>query len=298
MDLKELFSDSELGALGVTVKVGGAKLTAAQRVAITAAIRKAKLAKTAAQKLQILAKAKPKNLSAAQYKQVLLALEPKPKPKPAPKKPPPRPKPKPATAKASVSLKGKLKTGISVGSKLKAKKAVPAKKPPTTTVSPFKVASVLRKAAKPAPKPVTKPTPTPKPILPFTLSGKTVQPKTVPLTVASKAMLTRAVKSARPVVIPKKVQAVIGPPPVVPAPIVASSGPALAAQCPGAYRLVAANAGVGGEAAMRILTEVRNMVQRMETRQLATSEHDAINNTAAFRRAVLSGLRGRLRACS
>lgn len=66
---------------------------------------------------------------------------------------------------------------------------------------------------------------------------------------------------------------------------------------PAAYRQLACTAGVGGEAGLSMLKHIQAMVDLANTRSLATSEHNAINNTLAFRRAVLKGLRQRQRAC-
>jgi len=61
--------------------------------------------------------------------------------------------------------------------------------------------------------------------------------------------------------------------------------------CPAAYRQLACNAGLGGTAGTVLLKQIRDMVQLSNTRQLATSEHNRINKTHAFRRAVLEALR-------
>lgn len=66
---------------------------------------------------------------------------------------------------------------------------------------------------------------------------------------------------------------------------------------PAAYRQLACTAGVGGEAGLSMLKHIQAMVDLANTRALATSEHNTINNTLAFRRAVLKGLRQRQRAC-
>jgi len=66
---------------------------------------------------------------------------------------------------------------------------------------------------------------------------------------------------------------------------------------PAAYRQLACTAGVGGEAGLAMLKHIRAQVDLANTRALATSEHNTINNTQAFRRAVLKGLRQRQRAC-
>lgn len=64
-----------------------------------------------------------------------------------------------------------------------------------------------------------------------------------------------------------------------------------------AYRQLACTAGVGGEAGLSMLKHIKAQVDLANTRALATSEHNTINNTQAFRRAVLKGLRQRGRAC-
>lgn len=69
------------------------------------------------------------------------------------------------------------------------------------------------------------------------------------------------------------------------------------AVCPGAYRKLACASGVGGAAGLSMLQHIKRMVDLANTRALATSEHNTINNTLAFRRAVLKGLRQRRRAC-
>lgn len=66
---------------------------------------------------------------------------------------------------------------------------------------------------------------------------------------------------------------------------------------PAAYRHLACNAGVGGEAGLALLKQIKALVQLTNTRMLATSEHHNINNTQAFRRAVLRGLTAKRRAC-
>jgi hypothetical protein len=66
---------------------------------------------------------------------------------------------------------------------------------------------------------------------------------------------------------------------------------------PAAYRHLACNAGVGGDAGLALLKQIKALVQLTNTRMLATSEHHNINNTKAFRRAVLKGLMAKRRAC-
>lgn len=65
--------------------------------------------------------------------------------------------------------------------------------------------------------------------------------------------------------------------------------------CPAAYRQLACNAGVGGTAGVALLQQIKDMVELNNTRQLATSEHNHINNTLAFRREVLKRLANRAR---
>lgn len=74
-------------------------------------------------------------------------------------------------------------------------------------------------------------------------------------------------------------------------------GPTIAQTHPSAYRTLACNAGLGGSAGMKLLREIRDMVALSNTRQLATHEHNVLNNELAFRRAVLQKLRGKLRGC-
>lgn len=66
---------------------------------------------------------------------------------------------------------------------------------------------------------------------------------------------------------------------------------------PAAYRHLACNAGMGGESGLALLRQIKQAVDLTNTRMLATSEHNAINNEQAFRRAVLKGLRQRMRKC-
>jgi len=63
--------------------------------------------------------------------------------------------------------------------------------------------------------------------------------------------------------------------------------------CPKAYRTLACHAGVGGDSGLALLHHISDMVDLANARALATSEHNVINNTLAFRRAVLRGLRAR-----
>lgn len=60
--------------------------------------------------------------------------------------------------------------------------------------------------------------------------------------------------------------------------------------CPAAYRMMAANAGIGGSAAMKLLEEIKALVELQNTRQLATHEHNVLKSTSAYRRAVLNKL--------
>lgn len=60
---------------------------------------------------------------------------------------------------------------------------------------------------------------------------------------------------------------------------------------PRAYRHMACNAGMGGEAQMTLLKQIAELVKLADTRAVATSEHNALRNTEDFRRAVLRGLR-------
>lgn len=69
----------------------------------------------------------------------------------------------------------------------------------------------------------------------------------------------------------------------------------ISAASPEAYRRMCSNAGVGGSAAMNLLNDIYALVKRADTRAIATNEHDVLNNTQAFRAAVLKQLRRKLR---
>lgn len=71
----------------------------------------------------------------------------------------------------------------------------------------------------------------------------------------------------------------------------------LSQSCPAAYRHLTCHAGLGGESALQLLRQIRDLVRLQDTRALATSEHRDINNTLAFRRSVLKSLRQRMRDC-
>ncbi len=62
-----------------------------------------------------------------------------------------------------------------------------------------------------------------------------------------------------------------------------------------AYRHLCSNAGVGGSAGVALLKQILGIVKLQNTRELATSEHHLINNTRAFRAAVLKRLAKRKR---
>ncbi len=64
---------------------------------------------------------------------------------------------------------------------------------------------------------------------------------------------------------------------------------------PAAYRHLCANAGMGGSSALQVLTNIQGMVKAAEVRALATSEHHVLNNTQAFRAAVLKRLTAQLK---
>ena len=69
----------------------------------------------------------------------------------------------------------------------------------------------------------------------------------------------------------------------------------ISSACPAAYRQLACNAGLGGSAGLALLKQIKDMVALSNTRQVATSEHNRINDTKAFRRAVLKRLSRRAR---
>lgn len=73
-------------------------------------------------------------------------------------------------------------------------------------------------------------------------------------------------------------------------PSAATFAPPISETHPRAYRQLACNAGVGGDAAMTLLKQIAELVKLADTRAVATSEHRALNETADFRRAVLRGL--------
>ncbi len=62
-----------------------------------------------------------------------------------------------------------------------------------------------------------------------------------------------------------------------------------------AYRHLCANAAVGGSSSIILLKQILDLVRLQNTRSLATNEHYVLNNTQAFRRAVLRQLSGKIR---
>jgi len=82
----------------------------------------------------------------------------------------------------------------------------------------------------------------------------------------------------------------------VAAKIVAKRALPLPVSQPAAYRHLCANAGMGGSSAIALLNDINTMVKRAEVRDLATSEHNVLNNTQAFRAEVLKNLTAQLRA--
>ena len=62
-----------------------------------------------------------------------------------------------------------------------------------------------------------------------------------------------------------------------------------------AYRHLCANAAVGGSSGVALLKQILELVRLQSTRALATSEHNVLNNTQAFRREVLRQLSMKIR---
>lgn len=324
------------GPASVNVKGFGGVSPAIRASALAAIKTVKKLKGKPAAQLQVFAMTKPVGWTTAKFKKLVLALAPDIErwtaPPPPPKKPPAAPKKVAVVAPASTTIqiagfgpvsraiRNQSLSAIAAVNKLKGKPAqqlqVLAKaKPAGWTTAKFKklvlaLAPNIEQVLKPTPAKATPKAPTTQ-VSPFQVAASVrslVQKAAAPLVAAQRApagaisgptIPLREVQKMFPATPLKAVQAktaVIIPPKG--AQVMRPGALPVTARCPGAYAKLAANAGLSGPSAMKLLAEIRDMVRTVSTRQMATSEHDAINNTNDFRRAVLCGLRSQLRSCS
>lgn len=265
MDLNNLYSDAspqELGELGLTItgKVSG---MIGNIATLTMAVNKAKQAGATPAQIAKLKKSPPNAIA--------------------------------NVAKASIPQIRRL-LNITPAQAARLAKAAPAQLQRLQTATPKQLAMVRLAAATPVQRAnLAKATPAAMARLAAaTPAQRATLAKATPAAMARLAAATPAQRAVLARATPEQMERLRT---ATPAQLEALKRMAISHTAPDAYRQLACTSGVGGPAGLALLQHIKKMVDLANTRALATSEHNVLTNTAAFRRAVLRGLRQRMRSC-
>lgn len=301
MDLNNLYSDArpdelaELGQLTASTQVAGKVSGMLGNIAaLTQAVNKAKQAGATPAQIAKLKKAPPKAIARVAKSTIpqiraLLRITPAQAARLAKATRAQLAKLKTATPKQVALLK--MSTPAQRAALAKATRAQLAK---LKTAAPAQLAKL--KTATPAQRAnLAKATPAAMARLAAATPGqRAALAKATPAQIARLAAATPAQRAALARATPEQMERLRN---ATPAQLEALKRMAISQTAPAAYRQLACTSGVGGPAGLAMLRHIKKQVDLANTRALATSEHNEITNTAAFRRAVLRGLRGRLRSC-